>query len=103
MLTGDSSVPNALTIVQSTVTFGDGVLAGLDPNAPAAEPVALPLAIQATVVGIGLILVHVRPLRNLLLPTQMGNTAFDPRTSSTPTARSDRFARPRGLSLMVGL
>ncbi len=79
MVTGNFSFLNALTIVQATVLFDDGVLAALLPvEAPAAAPTPVPLTVAAALVTVLVVALSVRPALNLLSPGQAMNTAFDP-------------------------
>jgi hypothetical protein len=79
MLTGNFACLNALTIVQGIATFSDGVLTAAIPIGapePASTPVALEIAaIALTLLVLGL---SIRPVFNMLSPSQVMNTAFDP-------------------------
>ena len=79
MLTGNFAFLNALTIVQGIATFSDGVLTAAIPIGapePASTPVALEIAaIALTLLVLGL---SIRPVFNMLSPSQVMNTAFDP-------------------------
>ena len=79
MLTGNFAFLNALTIVQSIATFSDGVLTSVVPvSAPSTA--ATPLALQglAIIVTAVVVVLSVRPVVNMLSPSQVMNTAFDP-------------------------
>ncbi|MFB6281017.1 MAG: lipase maturation factor family protein [Haloferacaceae archaeon] len=79
MLTGNFSWLNALTIVLAVSTFGDGTLGAVLPvSAPPAAPVPFPLRVAALLVAALVVALSVRPVRNMLSPGQVMNTAFDP-------------------------
>ncbi|MDY6765009.1 MAG: lipase maturation factor family protein, partial [Halobacteria archaeon] len=79
MLTGNFSWLNALTIVQAIATFSDGVLMAILPfDTPSIASTPLYLEVMALLVGVLIVVLSVRPVRNMLSPTQVMNTSFDP-------------------------
>ena len=79
VFTGNFSWLNALTIVQAVATFSDGVLTAVAPvAAPAAVSPPLALTVLAVLVAVLVVAMSVRPVVNMLSPTQVMNTSFDP-------------------------
>ena len=79
VLTGNFSWLNALTIVQATATFSDGVLTALLPAAaPATTATPLSLTVLAGLAAALVLTLSVLPLLNVLSPDQVMNTSFDP-------------------------
>ncbi|PSQ61864.1 MAG: membrane protein [Halobacteriales archaeon SW_8_66_22] len=79
MLTGNFAFLNALTIVQGIATFSDGVLTAAIPiGAP--EPASTPVALEIAAIALTLLVLalSIRPVFNMLSPSQVMNTAFDP-------------------------
>lgn len=79
MTTGNFSWLNALTIVQSIPTFSDGMLFALAPES-VGTPATTPTYLQAAAIGLTavVLVLSVRPIRNMLSPSQAMNAAFDP-------------------------
>ncbi|MFB6091119.1 MAG: lipase maturation factor family protein [Halobellus sp.] len=86
MVTGNFAWLNALTIVQAIATFGGGTIAVVLPVSVAPPAVAPPaiaptptfLTALALIVAFLVVALSVRPAANMLSPTQVMNTAFDP-------------------------
>jgi len=79
MLTGNFSWLNALTIVQAVATFTDGLLLAAVPVAvPATTPTPAPLSALSLLVALLVLALSIRPAANMLSPTQVMNTSFDP-------------------------
>lgn len=89
MCTGNFAWLNALTIVQAVATFRDDVLARVLPvgrieaalpvvSASGPAPTPLPLEAAALVVAAVVLVLSVRPARNLLSESQSMNRGFDP-------------------------
>ncbi|MFB6301954.1 MAG: lipase maturation factor family protein [Haloferacaceae archaeon] len=79
MLTGNFSWLNALTIVLAVSTFGDATLGAVLPlPTPPVTPTPLSLQIVALLVTALVLVLSVRPARNMLSTSQVMNTAFDP-------------------------
>lgn len=79
MLTGNFSWLNALTIVLAIATFNDPMLLTVLPIATP-TPSAVPELLRvSTVILAGIVaILSVRVVRNMLSPTQIMNTSFDP-------------------------
>jgi hypothetical protein len=79
LFTGNFSWLNALTVVQAVATFSDGVLTAVAPvAAPAATAPPLALTVLALLLAALVVAMSVRPALNMLSPTQVMNTSFDP-------------------------
>jgi hypothetical protein len=79
MLTGNFSFLNALTVVQGIATFSDGVIAFVLPvGAPETASTPLALELTAGVLALVVVALSIRPVLNVLSPSQVMNTAFDP-------------------------
>jgi hypothetical protein len=79
LATGNFSWLNALTVVQAFATLGDGVLAAVLPvAAPAGAPAPAYLQGLALLVAAVVLVLSVRPVRNILSESQVMNTAYDP-------------------------
>ncbi|MUW13776.1 lipase maturation factor family protein [Halorubrum sp. CBA1125] len=79
MVTGNFSWLNALTIVQAVATFSDGVLRSVVPvTAPATASAPPALTALSLLVALLVIAMSVRPVANMISPTQVMNTSFDP-------------------------
>ncbi|MGQ3411318.1 lipase maturation factor family protein [Natrinema sp. LN54] len=79
VVTGNFAWLNALTIVLAIPTFSDGTLAAALPiSAPATAPTPLYLEALATVLAAVVLVLSVRPVRNILSERQLMNTSFDP-------------------------
>ncbi|MFB6300056.1 MAG: lipase maturation factor family protein [Halobacteriales archaeon] len=81
MITGNFSWLNALTIVLAISTFDDSILGLVLPIAPPTPaPAALPVwfLVLTLLVALLVLVLSVRPVRNMLSTGQVMNTAFDP-------------------------
>ncbi|WP_044958210.1 lipase maturation factor family protein [Halarchaeum acidiphilum] len=79
MGTGNFAWLNALTIVQAVATLDDGVLAPVLPvGVPTAAPTPAYQTYAAFVVAAAILVLSVRPARNLLSESQTMNRGFDP-------------------------
>ncbi len=79
MLTGNFSWLNALTIVQAIAVFNDGILGSVVPVAtPPTTPTPTALHVLALLAAFLVVTMSVRPVANMLSPTQVMNTSFDP-------------------------
>jgi hypothetical protein len=79
MVTGNFSFLNALTIVQAIATFSDSVLTTVLPvGTPATTATPLPLTVASVGLALLVLGLSVRPVLNMLSPSQVMNTAFDP-------------------------
>jgi hypothetical protein len=79
VLTGNFSWLNALTIVQATAMFSDGVLASVVPvTAPAPTPTPTALTVVSILVAVLVVAMSIGPAANMLSPGQVMNTSFDP-------------------------
>lgn len=79
LLTGNFSWLNALTLVQAIPTFSDGVLGTVLQVSPSAVgPPPFYLQALALSVGAVVLVLSVRPVKNMLSPDQRMNASFDP-------------------------
>ncbi|MDY7083225.1 MAG: lipase maturation factor family protein, partial [Halobacteria archaeon] len=86
MLTGNFSFLNALTIVQAIATFSDGVITAVIPVSsvsslpfvPTVTPTPVYLLVPAVAVTVLVLALSIYPVRNMLAPSQVMNTSFDP-------------------------